>query len=167
MAKTSKPAKPRMATSETKLVRELANILNDTELAEIEIKKGDLKIRVSKSGPSAPIQYAAPPAAAAPVAPAPAPAPASATVSETAPTAKDHPGTIKSPMVGTAYLRANPESDPFTAVGSTVNEGDTLLLVEAMKTFNPIKAVKSGTVREILVDDAQAVEFGEPLMIIE
>lgn len=154
--------------SDTKLVRELAKILNDTDLTEIEMKKGGLKIRVSKGGgqivqtvaaPSAPAATAAPaPAASQPVA-----APAALTEKEDA---GAHPGAVKSPMVGTAYTRPSPDADAFVKVGDSVKEGDTVMLVEAMKTFNPITAPKSGKVEEIFVQDAQPVEFGEVLFII-
>ncbi|MGB0906726.1 MAG: acetyl-CoA carboxylase biotin carboxyl carrier protein [Maricaulaceae bacterium] len=161
-AKKSTPKK----ASETQLVRDLADILNDTDLAEIEMRKGDLKIRVSKHGggavySAAPAPVMAAPAVAAVSAPAPeTPAPKSAA------DASAHPGAVKSPMVGTAYVRPSPEADQFVKVGDKVKEGDTVLLVEAMKTFNPITAPKSGKIEEILVDDAQPVEFGETLFII-
>ena len=154
-------------TSETKLIKELAEILNETELSEIEMRKGDLKIRVSKhSGQT--VSVAAPAMAAAPAA-APAPA-ASANEAETtapAPDASTHPGAVKSPMVGTAYVRPSPDAEPFVNEGQSVSEGDTVLLVEAMKTFNPITAPKSGVIKQVLVQDATPVEYGEPLFIIE
>ncbi len=155
-------------TSETKLVRELAEILKDTDLSEIEIEKGSLRIKVARNlstmvsastTQAAPItqQVAAPaPAMAAPQAAAPS-APSKAS---------DHPGTVKSPMVGTAYIRPSPDAAPFFKVGDSVKKGDTILLVEAMKTFNAITADKSGKLVEILVEDAQPVEFGEPLFIV-
>lgn len=159
----------RAQAPETKLVRELAKILNDTDLAEIEMKKGDLKIRVSKSGGA--VVHA--PAMAAPMAmPAPtvsAPAVTAPAQTET-PAETDmsaHPGAVKSPMVGTAYVRPSPDADPFVKVGDAVKEGDTIMLVEAMKTFNPITAEKSGTITHVLVEDAQPVEFGEPLFVID
>ncbi len=150
-------------TSETKLVRELADILNDTDLTEIEMKKGDLKIRVSKGGTA--VMTAAMPTM------APLPATSSNASLETVPSEKpsdaaSHPGAVKSPMVGTAYIRPSPDADPFVKVGDSVKEGDTVMLVEAMKTFNPITAHKSGKVTEMLVEDAQPVEFGEALFII-
>ncbi|WP_371398309.1 acetyl-CoA carboxylase biotin carboxyl carrier protein [Fretibacter rubidus] len=153
------------ATTETKLVRELAKILNDTELSEIAMTKGDLKIRVSKHAAGGTVMQAvaAPTPVAAPAASAPA-------VESPAPTSKAdagaHPGAVKSPMVGTAYVRPSPDADAFVKAGDKVKEGDTILLVEAMKTFNPITAPKSGKIEEILVDDAQPVEFGETLFII-
>ena len=154
-------------SSETKIIKELADILNETDLSEIEMKKGDLKIRVSKHSGTAIQSFAAPaPMAAAPAPTAPSAAPASAPAPEAAPSA-DHPGAVKSPMVGTAYTRPSPDADPFVQEGQSVKEGDTILLVEAMKTFNPITASKSGTVTKVLVEDATPVEFGEALFILE
>lgn len=158
----------RAQAPETKLVRELAKILNDTDLAEIEMKKGDLKIRVSKSSgtlvqSAMPTPMAMPAAAPAPVAAAPSSAPSEATPDDMS----NHPGVVKSPMVGTAYIRPSPDADPFVKVGDSVKEGDTVMLIEAMKTFNPITAEKSGTVTHVLVEDAQPVEFGEPLFVID
>ncbi|WP_107713043.1 acetyl-CoA carboxylase biotin carboxyl carrier protein [Oceanicaulis sp.] len=153
---------------DSKLVRELADILNDTDLTEIEVEKGEMRIRVARELTAAPAVYAAQPAAA-PVAAAPAPAPASAPeapAAVSAADAKSHPGAVTSPMVGTVYLRPSPEADQFKKAGDSVKEGDTILLVEAMKTFNPITASKSGTLTELLVDDAQPVEYGEALFII-
>jgi acetyl-CoA carboxylase biotin carboxyl carrier protein len=156
----------------TRLVRDLAKILRDTELTEIEVEHGELKLRIARQLTAAPVvQAAVPVAAPAPVAAAPAPAAAAAAPPET-PAAQDatdlsaHPGVVKSPMVGTVYLKANPEADNFVEVGSNVSQGDTILLVEAMKTFNPITAEKSGKIAEILVQDGQPVEYGEPLFIL-
>lgn len=166
MATPKKPSKKTPAKStETKLIRELAGILNETGLTEIEMEKGTLKIRVSKTNEviAAPVQSYAAPAAPAPVANAPA-------VETPAPTSKSdaaaHPGAVKSPMVGTAYVRPSPDADAFAKVGDSVKEGDTIMLIEAMKTFNPITAPKSGKVTDILVEDSQPVEFGEALFII-
>jgi len=152
-------------TSDTKLVRELAKILNDTDLNEIEMRKGDLKIRVSKGGGLVQTIAAAAPApvAAAPVSSQPVAAPAAATEKQDA---SAHPGAVKSPMVGTAYVRPSPDADAFVSVGDKVKEGDTIMLIEAMKTFNPITAPKSGKIEDILVQDSQPVEFGEALFII-
>ncbi|EAP91176.1 MAG: acetyl-CoA carboxylase, biotin carboxyl carrier protein [Oceanicaulis sp.] len=156
---------------DSKLVRELADILNDTELTEIEVEKGELRIRVAREITAAPAVYSAQPMHAPMPAPAAAPAPAPATAPETpaatgAADAKSHPGAVTSPMVGTVYLRPSPEADQFKKAGDSVKEGETILLVEAMKTFNPITAPKSGTLTELLVDDAQPVEYGEALFII-
>ncbi|HCR65067.1 MAG: acetyl-CoA carboxylase, biotin carboxyl carrier protein [Oceanicaulis sp.] len=153
---------------DSKLVRELADILNDTDLTEIEVEKGEMRIRVAREITAAPAVYATQPAPA-PMAAAPAPAPASAPeapAAVSAADAKSHPGAVTSPMVGTVYLRPSPEADQFKKAGDSVKEGDTILLVEAMKTFNPITASKSGTLTELLVDDAQPVEYGEALFII-
>ena len=143
------------------LVRQLAELLDDTRLTEIEVQDGDRRIRVVRNI-SIPAQAMSAPVAAAPAAPsAPAAAPAAA-----AP-AGDHPGTIKSPMVGTAYLSASPGAKPFVAVGDQVAAGDTLLIVEAMKVMNPIVSPRAGKVTQLLVDNGQPVEFDQPLAIVE
>ena len=150
------------------LIRELAELLDKSSLSEIEVAEDDFSIRVAREVPSA-VNYAAPaaPAPAAPAAPAPAaPAPA-ATTSEPAASAADHPGMVPSPMVGTAYASPSPDASAFINVGDKVKEGDTLLIIEAMKVMNQIASPKSGTVKEILFTDSQPVEFGEPLCIIE
>ena len=160
MASTPK----KTASTDTKLVRELAKILNDTGLTEIEMEKGSLKIRVAKGGGQIVQAMAAPaPVAAAPAASQPVAAPAAKTEKADA---AAHPGAVKSPMVGTVYTRPSPDADSFVKVGDKVKEGDTIVLIEAMKTFNPITATKSGKIEEILVEDAQPVEFGEALFII-
>jgi acetyl-CoA carboxylase biotin carboxyl carrier protein len=145
---------------DTNLVRELAELLNDTGLSEIEVEDGDRKIKVSRTMTSiaaAPVAVAAPPPVAAPVATAPAAAPM-----EAAPA-----NAIKSPMVGTAYLSPEPGAAPFVSVGDKVAAGDTLLIVEAMKVMNPITAPDGGTVKAVLVESGQPVEFDQPLMVIE
>jgi acetyl-CoA carboxylase biotin carboxyl carrier protein len=151
-----------------KLIKELAKVLDGSTLTEIEMKKGDLKIRVSKNGPSgggAQTVFASAPAVAAPAAvQAPAAVPA-AMPGE--PAKEDHADAVKSPMVGTCYLRPSPDADLFAEVGSQVKEGETIMLVEAMKTFNPITAPKSGTLSKVLVDDASPVEFGDSLFLID
>ena len=161
MASSSKaPADP----IDARLVRKLADILTDTGLSEIEVEHAGLKIRVAKTLTAAPaaLAYApAPAAAAAPQAPA-----AAASASEAAP-ARARGDTVNSPMVGTVYLQPQPGADPFVKVGDTVQAGQTLFIVEAMKTMNPIPAPKGGRIVEILVSDAQPVEFGEPLAVIE
>ena len=154
---------------DTRVVRKLADILKDTGLTEIEVESGGLKIRVARE---VTVQHVAAPTlhqVAAPVAAAPAPVAATAPAAEPAvAVAPAHNGeAVKSPMVGTIYLQATPGTDPFIKVGQTVTQGQTLLIVEAMKTMNPIPAPKAGKVIEILVADAQPVEFGEPLVIIE
>lgn len=144
------------------LVRELAQLITETNLSEIEVAKGDLRIRVARTLTANIVA----PAMAAPAAVAPAAAPiAAAAVVQVAPA--DHPGTVTSPMVGTAYRRPSPDAKPFIDVGSKVQAGDRLLLVEAMKTFNDIVAPRSGTVTAVLVEDGQPVEYGEPLLVIE
>lgn len=161
MASTPK----KTASTDTKLVRELAKILNDTGLTEIEMEKGSLKIRVAKGGGQI-VQTMAAPAPVAAAAPAPSqPVAAPAAKTEKKDTSA-HPGAAKSPMVGTVYTRPSPDADAFVKVGDKVKEGDTIVLIEAMKTFNPITATKSGKIEEILVEDAQPVEFGEVLFII-
>ena len=142
---------------ETKLIKELAKILDTENLSEIELEKGDLRLRVTRQLTGGVPMVAA--AVAAPIAAAPA--------AEVVPdNPADEAGAVTSPMVGTVYLRSNPDSDPFFKVGDSVKEGDTVLLIEAMKTFNPIKAPSSGTVTKILVEDGQPVEFGEALLVI-
>jgi acetyl-CoA carboxylase biotin carboxyl carrier protein len=149
---------------DTGLVRELASILRDADLGEVEIEHDGLRIRVSKASPHqpAPVQYAAPSAAPAPAAPAYA-----ASADTPAPAAAPAKNAVTSPMVGTVYLSPEPGAKAFVAVGDKVKKGDTLMLVEAMKTFNPVEAPAAGTVKEIIVSDAQPVEFGEPLIVIE
>ncbi|MEH6664337.1 MAG: acetyl-CoA carboxylase biotin carboxyl carrier protein [Brevundimonas sp.] len=150
---------------DTALVRQLADILNDTELTEIEVERGDLKIRVARelTMAAAPVQYAAAPAQAAP---APAAAPASMP-SDPATIVSRKGEEVKSPMVGTAYLKPSPEAAPFVQAGDKVKKGQTLLIVEAMKTMNPIAAPRDGVVADIMVGDAQPVEFGEALVLLE
>ena len=151
---------------DTALVRQLADILNDTELTEIEVERGDLKIRVARelTVAAAPVQYAAAPVQAAP---APAAAAPSAMPSDPATIVARSGEEVKSPMVGTAYLQASPEAPPFVQPGDKVKKGQTLLIVEAMKTMNPIQSPRDGVVKEVLVGDAQPVEFGEPLVLLE
>ena len=147
---------------DTEFVRKLAQILHETNLGEIELGDGDKRIRVARPT----VTVAAAPVAAAAAAPA-----AGAAAAGAAPAGGNdlgkHPGAVKSPMVGTAYLAPEPGKPNFVAVGDKVTAGQTLLIIEAMKTFNPIKAPKAGTVAQILVDNARPVEFGEPLMIVE
>ena len=141
------------------LVESLAEIAKRLELSEIEYQTGDLKIRVARQ--LAPTYVTIPPGAtAAPAIGSPAAAAASAEPAE-------HPGTVKSPMVGTAYLRPAPEAAPFVDIGTAVKSGDKILLVEAMKTFNEIIAPKGGTVTQILVADGEPVEYGQALFVIE
>ncbi|MCD7108775.1 acetyl-CoA carboxylase biotin carboxyl carrier protein [Rhizobium sp. DKSPLA3] len=140
------------------LIRDLANILNETDLTEIEIEQEDLRIRVSRAG--TPQYVSAPVPAAAPVAVA-----AAAAAPEAA--ARTSKNALTAPMVGTAYLSPAPGSRPFVEVGATVKEGQTVLIIEAMKTMNQIPAPRSGKVVEILVEDGAPVEYGEALVVIE
>jgi len=144
------------------LLRELAELLSANDLTEIEVEDGDRKIKVRRE--SAPVMaYAPAPAATAPTAAAPAPA---AAAPEAAPAAAPVDA-VKSPMVGTAYLSPEPGAKPFIAPGQSVKAGDTLLIIEAMKVMNPITAPKGGKVAQILIGDAQPVEFDQPLVVIE
>jgi acetyl-CoA carboxylase biotin carboxyl carrier protein len=143
---------------DTEFIRKLAKLLEETNLGEIEMADGDRRIKVARLAVATP---AAVPVAAVPVA---VTAPGSA--APAADVAK-HPGAVKSPMVGTAYLSPEPGKPVFVSIGDKVTAGQTLLIIEAMKTFNPIKAPKAGTVAQVLIDNAQPVEFGQPLMIVE
>ncbi len=149
---------------DTRLVKRLAAILNETGLTEIEVERGGQRVRVARELTGAAAPAAVPPPAAA--APAHAPSPeASAAAAEAA--AEHNGDVVPSPMVGTIYLQPQPEAEPFVRVGQDVAEGQTLLIVEAMKTMNPIPAPRAGKVAAILVADAQPVEFGEPLIVLE
>ncbi|MEP2101482.1 MAG: acetyl-CoA carboxylase biotin carboxyl carrier protein [Parasphingorhabdus sp.] len=143
------------------IVRELAGILDGAGLSEIEVEDGDRKVRVSRGGGgvAAPVHAVA--------APAPMAAPAAAPAAKAAPAAADdHAGAQKSPMVGTAYLAPDPEAANFVSVGDKVAAGDTVLIIEAMKVMNPIAAESAGTVKAILVENGQPVEFDQPLVVI-
>ena len=143
---------------DTDLVRELAAMLNDTGLSEIEVEDGERKIRVSRNMTAIAAPMMAAPVAAAAAAPAPAAAaPSAPAISANA---------MKSPMVGTAYLTPEPDAAPFVSVGQQVKAGDTVMIIEAMKVMNPIVAATSGTVTEILVESGQPVEFDQPLLVI-
>ena len=170
MADPKTPAKIKNdAEIDTALVRSLADILNDTDLTEIEVERGDLKIRVAReiTIAAAPASYAAPAAAVAvPTQQASAPQPISMP-SDPATIVSKVGEEIKSPMVGTVYMQASPEAPAFIKVGDKVKKGQTLLIVEAMKTMNPIQSPRDGVVLEILVGDAQPVEYGEALVLIE
>jgi acetyl-CoA carboxylase biotin carboxyl carrier protein len=146
---------------DTEFVRKLAEILEEKDLGEIELADGDRKIRIARPT----VTYAAAPMAAPSVA-APGAGAAAAAPAGAADLAK-HPGAVKSPMVGTAYLAPEPGKPNFVSIGDKVTAGQTLLIIEAMKTFNPIKAPKAGTLMQILIENAQPVEFGEALMIVE
>ena len=143
---------------DARLVRRLADILIETGLTEIEVEHDGLKVRVARNVTAAPaVHYAPAPLAAPPAAVAPA----------AEPTASVRGEVVKSPMVGTVYLQPNPESPPFVKVGDTVQAGQTLFIIEAMKTMNPIPAPKTGRLADILIGDGQPVEFGEPLAVID
>jgi acetyl-CoA carboxylase biotin carboxyl carrier protein len=150
------------------LVRELASVLNESGLSEIEVEHGELRLRLARTltAAAAPMHTHGVAAAPGPTTHAPA-TPAPAAAGAPAADAAAHPGAVPSPMVGTAYLSAEPGAPPFIKIGDTVTAGQTLMVVEAMKTFNPIPAPRAGKVTAILVSDAQPVEYGEPLAIIE
>ena len=146
---------------DTELVKKLAEMLDENDLSEIEVEDNGRRIVVKrKLAAAAPVAQAAPAPAAAASAPPAAPAPPE-------PGAAGHPGAVKSPMVGTVYLSGEPGTPPFVTVGARVTEGETLLIIEAMKVMNPIAAPRTGVVRQILVQDAQPVEYDQPLAVIE
>ena len=156
LAKKSMPEPAQKKSPNEDLIRSLAELLNETGLSEIEIEENNLRVRVARTitMPThlVPSSYAAP---------------ATAGVSSTNSNLENHPGVVTSPMVGTAYRAPEPGAAFFVEVGSVVREGDTLLIVEAMKTMNQISAPRAGTVKRVLVENGQPVEYGEPLMIIE
>jgi acetyl-CoA carboxylase biotin carboxyl carrier protein len=148
---------------DTEMVTKLAKMLDENDLSEIEVEDNGRRIVVKRKLGGVPMAYATAPAPAAPAAgPAPAPAPAAAEANPA-----NHPGAVKSPMVGTAYLTPEPGAPAFIAVGQQVKEGDTLVIIEAMKVMNPIPSPKSGVVKAILIQNAQPVEYEQPLAIIE
>jgi acetyl-CoA carboxylase biotin carboxyl carrier protein len=153
-------------------IKALAELLRENDLTERQVKRDygeddSLNVRVSRAAPvAAPVQVQVPAAAPVAAAPVAAAAPAAAPAATDEDPAK-HPGAVPSPMVGTVYLQPEPGSPPFIKVGQQVSEGETLLIVEAMKTMNHIHAPKAGTVKRILVEDGAAVEFGTPLVIVE
>lgn len=155
-------SEPTTMQVDTALVRELAELLDATKLTEIEVSDGDRKIRVARK--AAAVQGYGP-------APAAAPTPSATALATPAVSApedwKSHPGLVRSPIVGTAYLTPDPASPAYVSVGATVKEGDTLLIVEAMKVMNPIVAPKAGTVTRICIVNEQPVEYDEPLVVIE
>ena len=156
-------AAAKFATSDGALIRELALLLDETSLTEIEIEREGLRVRVARNVTIA----ASVPAAAHVAAATSAAAAASAGAPSAAADFSKHPGAVPSPMVGTAYWSPEPGAKPFIEVGSKVSPGQTLLIIEAMKTMNQIPSPRAGTVTQILVEDGQPVEFGEPLVIIE
>ena len=151
----SKKSEMSKAGVDQELIRQLAALLTETDLSEIEIETDGLKLRVARQVAQA-VTHIAAPAAHAPAAAAPVAAEAAA-----------HPGAVSSPMVGTAYLSPEPGAPAFVPVGQQVSEGQTILIIEAMKTMNHIPAPRSGKLTAVLVDDGQPVEFGEPLFVIE
>lgn len=157
-------AKP---SAEGQMIRELAELLNDTGLTEIEIEKSGLKIRVARSVTVSAAAYAPAPAAHAPPPPSQTAAAAAPAPVSSAPDPSKHPGAVKSPMVGTAYRSPEPGAATFCEVGSKVTQGETVLIIEAMKTMNQITAPRSGTVTAIMFENSHPVEYGEVLLIIE
>ncbi len=158
--------------SDVAFIKALAELLQENDLTELQVKRNfgeddSLNVRVSRAAPAPTIAAPAPLAVAAAPAPAAAAAPAPAAPATSNDDPADHPGAVLSPMVGTVYMQPEPDSESFVSVGTSIAEGDTLLIIEAMKTMNHIPAPKSGTVKRILVEDGAAVEFGTPLVIIE
>ena len=161
---TEEKSSPGSMRVDAELVRQLAELLNQNELTEIEVEDGDRRIMVKRqitAAPAAPVYAPAPAAASAPAA-----APAAAAPAADVPPAA-HPGAVKSPMVGTVYLSGEPGAPAFVSPGTAVKEGDTLLIIEAMKVMNPIVAPRAGTVTRIFVQDAQPVEYDQPLVVID
>ncbi len=154
-------AKPKSPTVDRDLIFELTKLLDETGLTEIEIEQNGARVRVARTAAAT---VAAAPVAAAPIA---APAPLAAEPSSAPFDPSKHPGVVISPMVGTAYAAPEPGAKPFIEIGSNVKAGDTLMIIEAMKTMNQIPAPRAGTVIQILFEDGQPVEFGEPLVIVE
>ena len=151
------------------MIRQLAELLRETELTEIELEMDDARLRLARELPAQNIVAQVPAAApATPAPPVPAEQPAATAAEEEKPVdAASHPGVVRAPMVGTAYRAPAPGAEPFVEVGQEVKEGQTLLIIEAMKTMNQIPAPRAGVVKAILVEDGQPVEYDEPLMIIE
>ena len=172
MSRKPQPTSKKSQGLDPALVRELAKVLDDTGLTEIEVEYGELRLRLARTAmmmqpPAHTHVVHSAPAPAAIAAPAPPPPAPPAAAAAPAADAAAHPGAVPSPMVGTAYLSPEPGAPPFIKVGDTVTAGQTLMVVEAMKTFNPIPAPRAGKVTAILVSDAQPVEYGEPLVILE
>ena len=154
---------------DVEFIQSLAKLLNQNELTELEVSReygetDKINVRVSKSGSPQAYQVATQPPS---MAPAIAPMPQEGSSDQNINDPVSHPGAVTSPMVGTVYMQAEPGAEPFISVGSSVSEGDTLLIVEAMKTMNQIPSPKSGTVKRIFVEDGAAVEFGSPLVVVE
>jgi acetyl-CoA carboxylase biotin carboxyl carrier protein len=158
----AEPTKPTGAMRiDVDLVRQLAEMLDETQLSEIEVEDSGRRVRVARTVSAAPMHYAPPPL------PTTGAAPAPAETGAPTPAAASHANAVRSPMVGTCYLSAEPGAAPFIAVGKPVAAGDTLVIVEAMKVMNPIVAPSAGTVKTILVDNGQPVEFDQPLVVVE
>ncbi len=158
--------------SDVAFIKALAELLRENDLTEVQVKRDygeddSLNVRVSRVTPVAPVAAAPLPVAAAPPQPAAPAAAGAAPASDVIEDPASDPGAVLSPMVGTVYMQPEPDAAPFVTVGASISEGDTLLIVEAMKTMNHIPAPKSGTVKRILVEDGAAVEYGTPLVIIE
>jgi acetyl-CoA carboxylase biotin carboxyl carrier protein len=153
----------KFSSDDSALIRELALLLDETSLTEIEIERAGLRLRVARNISIATHMPAAVPMTGSAIAPAPIAAPVAAAAADLS----KHPGVVPSPMVGTAYWAPEPGAKPFIEVGSKVSASQTLLIIEAMKTMNQIPSPRAGTVTQILVEDGQPVEFGEPLVIIE
>ena len=163
--KGAQPTRTGPTAIDADLVRTLATLLSESDLAEMEIEKGDLRIKLVRHTA---VTYASPMGPPVVVsAPSAPPAAAFQAPATPAALAADHPGVVKSPMVGTVYRRASPDAKAFVEVGSAVKAGEKILLVEAMKTFNEIVAPRAGTVSAVLVEDGQPVEYGQPLLVIE
>jgi acetyl-CoA carboxylase biotin carboxyl carrier protein len=168
LPKTAVPPSNKHDPFDPDLVRELATLIAETDLSEIEVEKGDLRIRVARDRVVQQIQVPVASAVAPPLPAAAIPSAAPAPAADADPKAlASHPGAVLSPMVGTAYRKPSPEAKTFVEVGSRVESGARVLLVEAMKTFNDIVAPRAGTVTAIFIEDGQPVEFGEPLLLIE
>ena len=144
-------------------IKKLIDLIQESDIAEIEIQEGEESVRISRNNPNAPVMMAAPAMQAAPM----AAAPTAAITEAAAPVANNTANAVKSPMVGTFYRSSSPESASFVEVGQTVSEGDVICIIEAMKMFNQIEADRSGTVKAILVENGHPVEFDEPLIVIE
>ncbi len=149
------------------MIRELADLLHETDLTEIEVESDGLRIRVSRAGAGVAVAVPSPAPASAPAAQSPASGQSGEATGSGGEDYASHPGVVRSPMVGTAYRAPAPGAPPFVEVGDTVKEGQTLLIVEAMKTMNQIPSPRAGVVKAILVEDGEPVEFDQPLMVIE
>jgi acetyl-CoA carboxylase biotin carboxyl carrier protein len=155
------------ASPDQDLIEAIAKLLNEQNLAEIEIEREDLRVRVTRSYPQQAVQHLSMPAAVAAAPPVAAQGAAAAPLAQQVDDLASNPGTLTSPMVGTAYLAPEPGKADFAPVGTKVTEGQTVLIIEAMKTMNQIPAHRGGTIARVLVQNAQPVEYGQPLVVIE